>query len=130
MGEKKGLLTTNDLNAFQLLFKEVGSIFPEAKPCLVHGDLWSGNFIGNNELGATLIDPAVHHSFFETDLAFTYLFGGFDEAFYEGYKSVAAIEDGFNFRKNIYNLYPLLLHLNLFGMSYYSRINNVISAFA
>jgi len=125
-----GSLNKNDLALFEKLFKEANNIFPKVEPCLVHGDLWSGNFISNNDFGPTLIDPAIHYGHFETDLAFTYLFGGFDHTFYNSYEEVNPVEPNFSDRKNVYNLYPLLLHLNLFGSAYYQPIKRTISQFA
>jgi fructosamine-3-kinase len=125
-----GSLNKNDIALFEKLFKEADNIFPKVRPCLVHGDLWSGNFIANNEYGPTLIDPAIHYSHFETDLAFTYLFGGFDSTFYKSYEESNALEHGFINRKDIYNLYPLLLHINLFGSAYYTPIKRTISRFS
>lgn len=123
------LLLKADLKLFQRLYNQVNSIFPSSTPSLVHGDLWSGNFIGNDVSGPVLIDPAIHYSHFETDLAFTHLFGGFDPAFYRSYEEVNTVEPEFNDRKGIYNLYPFLVHLNLFGSAYYRSVKQTISQF-
>lgn len=123
------LLNSQDLYSFESLFKQLHNILPTAKPALVHGDLWSGNFIANHKIGPVLIDPAIHYSNAETDIAFTHLFGGFNKAFYQTYFEINPVENGFNDRIGIYNLYPLLLHLNLFGKTYYSAIKEIIKAF-
>lgn len=99
------------------------------KPALLHGDLWSGNFLVN-ELGkATLIDPATYYGWREAELAFTRLFGGFESRFYEAYQEVYPLEKDFEKRVEIYNLYPLLVHLNLFGSSYREMIERIIKKF-
>lgn len=129
LAEQSKKLTSEDLACFDMLFSHLDEIFPATKPSLVHGDLWSGNFIANNSLGPILIDPAIHYGAAETDLAFTHLFGGFDKEFYSSYQEVNPLPTGFTERVSIYNLYPLLVHLNLFGSSYYYPICQVISQF-
>jgi fructosamine-3-kinase len=77
-----------------------------------------------------LIDPPIHYKTAETEPAFTYLFGGFANEFYASYLAVHPFEDGLNDRIKIYNLYPLLVHLNLLGSSYYSAIHKAIKQFS
>jgi fructosamine-3-kinase len=84
--------------------------------------------VGENG-GPALIDPAVYYGHREVDLAFSKLFGGFDESFYHSYQTVFPLEPGFNERKDLYNLYPLLVHLLLFGKSYLSGIERIIKKF-
>ena len=88
-------------------------------PSLLHGDLWGGNFVTGPDGYAWLIDPAVYVGHAEADLAMTELFGGFAPSFYDAYTEAAAILPGYADRREIYNLYHLLNHLNLFGGSYY-----------
>jgi len=114
---------------FENLYKELSSIFPIENPCAVHGDLWSGNFICGVNEKAILIDPAVYYGHREVDLAMSLLFGGFSIEFYHNYQQVFPLEKGFNNRKDFYNLYPLLIHLNLFGNSYLRSIENIITKF-
>ena len=76
-----------------------------------------------------LIDPAVYYGFREADLAFTKLFGGFDQRFYDAYHEAFPLEDGFNDRVAIYNLYPLLVHVNLFGSGYVSGVERILKQF-
>jgi fructosamine-3-kinase len=87
------------------------------KPSLLHGDLWNGNFMVNNQGEPVLIDPALYYGHREEEIAFTRLFGGFDESFYEIYKTLYDL-NGFEDRLDLYNLYHLLVHLNLFKNSY------------
>ena len=87
-------------------------------PALLHGDLWRGNagFLANGT--PAVFDPAVYHGDPEADLAMTELFGGFPESFYEGYREVHPIAQGYRLRRVLYNLYHVLNHLNLFGAGY------------
>jgi len=88
------------------------------KPSLLHGDLWSGNW-GVLATGEPVIfDPAVYYGDREADLAMTELFGGFPQEFYSAYNAVWPLDDGYPVRRNIYNLYHILNHLNLFGTNY------------
>jgi len=93
----------------------------------VHGDLWSGNVLITGEGQPCLIDPAVYYGHREMDLAFSKLFGGFDSVFYESYESVFPLAPGFDQRIGVYNLYPLLVHLNLFGASYLPGIERTVN---
>lgn len=96
-------------------------------PSLLHGDLWGGNVIAGNDGRAWLIDPAVYVGHAEADLAMTELFGGFPPAFYDAYKEVAPLRPGYERRRDVYNLYHLLNHLNLFGRMYLPEVRHMIS---
>ncbi len=100
---------------------------PEAS--LLHGDLWSGNFMVTEEGTPTLIDPAAYYGHRETDLALTELFGGFDKRFYDAYNEAWPLDGAYEERKSIYNLYHLLNHLNLFGGSYQASVDAVLRQF-
>lgn len=73
-----------------------------------------------------MIDPAVYFGHREMDIAFSRLFGGFDSRFYQSYESIIPLEPDFEARMGIYNLYPLLVHLNLFGTAYLPGIERII----
>lgn len=120
------LLNSTDLNYFELLYNNLENILPKEQPSLVHGDLWSGNYMCGNGLQPVLIDPAIHFGHREADLAMTTLFGGFSNHFYKAYENVFPLVPGFDNRKDIYNLYPLLVHLNLFGKSYLSGVRSIV----
>ena len=90
----------------------------QVKPALVHGDLWSGNAGLLAGGGGALFDPAVYWGDREVDLAMAQLFGGFPQAFFAGYESIWPLEPGYQERVDLYNLYHLLNHFNLFGGSY------------
>lgn len=87
-------------------------------PSLCHGDLWGGNIAALQDSTVVIFDPAVYYGDRETDIAMSTLFGGFDKAFYDAYNANWPLDDGFKLRKNLYNLYHILNHLNLFGDSY------------
>ncbi|GAB3932860.1 fructosamine kinase family protein [Larkinella terrae] len=129
MAYYKGLISKTLYDKFQKLYLRLPDLLPVERPALLHGDLWSGNVMVNEQGDATLIDPAVYYGLREAELAFTTLFGGFDERFYDAYDEAFPMEDGFQERVPIYNLYPLLVHLNLFGTGYLSGIERVLNRF-
>jgi fructosamine-3-kinase len=96
------------------------------KQSLLHGDLWGGNYIVAENGKACLIDPAVYYGNREADLAMTKLFGGFTNSFYKSYNESFPLEPGCEYRENIYKLYHVLNHLNLFGSAYYSQALSMI----
>ncbi len=114
----KELLNKEDLKLFEALYSVLEKIFPQEKPSLLHGDLWSGNFITGSDGRAWLIDPAVYYGYREADLAMSRLFGGFEQSFYESYANSYPLTAGWEDRTELFQLYPLLVHLNLFGRSY------------
>ena len=123
------LMNTSLLKNFEGLYKRLPDIFPEEPPALLHGDLWNGNYIVGAEGKACIIDPAVYYGHREMDLAMTKLFGGFAAEFYSSYHNTYSLEKGWESRIEICNLYPLLVHLNLFGRSYLSGIEYVVRRF-
>ena len=95
-------------------------------PALLHGDLWGGNASCDKRSTPFLYDPASYYGDRETDLAFTYMFGGFSNAFYQAYDTVYPLDPGFKIRKILYNLYHELNHFNLFGGGYASSAQSSI----
>lgn len=96
---------------------------------LLHGDIWNGNVIPDEAGAPVLIDPAVYRGHREVDLAMTELFGGFGHAFYDTYEQVWPLQPGYRERRrSIYQLYPLLVHLNLFGGSYEASVRRTLNA--
>ena len=104
----------------------LGAHHPE--PCLVHGDLWSGNAAISSDGQGVIFDPAVHRADREVDLAMARLFGGFPEAFFEAYEDAWLLPSGHRSRAELYNLYHLLNHANLFGGSYVGQCQARIDA--
>lgn len=125
----KGLLSKELYNKLPRLYDRLPELLPNERPALLHGDLWSGNVLVNEQGAPALIDPAVYYGFREMELAFTTLFGGFEPLFYEAYDEAFPLEPGFTERISIYNLYPLLVHVNLFGTGYVSGIERVLERF-
>ena len=126
--EKLGNSTSELKKAISLLENKIDSIVTDngEKPSLLHGDLWGGNYMVDKNGLACLIDPAVYYGNREADLAMTKLFGGFDSKFYHAYNEEYPLPDGYNYRENIYKLYHVLNHLNLFGSGYYSQAISLI----
>ena len=91
---------------------------PDEAPCLLHGDLWGGNYLVDADGAPVLIDPAAYFGRREADLAMTQLFGGFQPRFYSAYEETWPLAPGSRERLEVYKLYHLLNHLNLFGASY------------
>ena len=100
-----------------------------SKPSLLHGDLWNGNVMCGPLGKAILIDPAVYIGHAEADLAMTQLFGGFPQKFYDAYLESNPIESGYEDRRDLYNLYQLLNHLNLFGPTYLGPVLSIVDEY-
>ena len=90
----------------------------EARPCLIHGDLWSGNFLALDSSHVALVDPAVYCAPREVELAYIELFGGFPAALVPIYRQLWPLPAGYQKRRALWQLYPLLVHLNAFGETY------------
>lgn len=101
----------------------------EEPPTLLHGDLWAGNFLCTPQNEAVLIDPAVYYGHRESDLAMTKLFGGFPPAFYRAYHEAYPLPEGWEYRENLYKLYHILNHLNLFGRGYLARAEYIVTVY-
>ncbi len=114
-----------DFYKLEELCQRLDEWIPAQAPTLIHGDLWSGNiYCSNGE--PVLIDPATYWGWGEADIAMSRLFGGFSDAFYQSYHHHLKPADGWLQRLDLYNLYHLLNHLNLFGSSYLSQVRKII----
>jgi len=101
-----------------------------AQPSLIHGDAWTGNILALNGKITGFLDPALYFAEAEIELAFTTLFGTFGDSFFKRYGEIRTIEPGFfEARCDIYNLYPLLVHVRLFGDSYVSSVESILNRF-
>ena len=99
-----------------------------AFPSLLHGDLWTGNVLVRGGRIAGFVDPAIYCGSPEIELAFTTMFGTFGRAFFEAYQGSMRLEPGFHeVRSGLYNLYPTLVHVRLFGARYLARIDQTLS---
>jgi len=124
-----GLMEKQEKISLESALIQITDFMPKELPALIHGDLWSGNLMTDSIGEPCLIDPAVYFGHREMDMAFSHLFGGFSQEFYSVYQEVYPMEPGFSQRLDLYNLYPLLVHLNLFGRSYIGQINSIVGRF-
>ncbi|MCL4265633.1 MAG: fructosamine kinase family protein [Anaerolineae bacterium] len=101
-----------------------------ARPSLLHGDVWTTNVLADGDRITGFVDPAIYYGHPEIELAFTALFGTFGEPFFKRYQELRPLPSGFfETRRDIYNLYPLLVHVNLFGGSYVSSVDTILRRF-
>lgn len=129
MARDEQRISNSLIQKFSSLFSKLEKIFPIEKPSLLHGDLWSGNYMIGNEGEPVIIDPAVYFGHREMDLGMTKLLGGFPSEFYSAYHEEFALEKDWQQRTDICNLYPLMVHVNLFGGSYSSQVESVLRRF-
>lgn len=99
----------------------------QVKPSYLHGDLWGGNWIVGKDGRPYIIDPSFLFGDRHFELAFTELFGGFSQDFYEAYCGIFPVEGYYEDVKQLYQLYYLLVHLNIFGESYGARVDMVLN---
>jgi fructosamine-3-kinase len=112
------------------LVTRLGDFFSDYTPVpsLLHGDLWGGNFAVASDGAPVIFDPAVYYGDREADLAMTELFGGFGARFYQAYRAAWPLDPGYGVRKQLYNLYHVLNHLNLFGGGYGAQAERMLDA--
>lgn len=120
-------------SSFHRIFERVMNytyvIFPDEPPALLHGDLWSGNYMFTGKGETAIYDPAVYYGHREMEIAMTRLFGGFDAEFYHGYTDIYPLEKGFEERQKLCMLYPILVHANLFGGGYIEQSTTLLKRF-
>ncbi len=121
-------LDEKDRRAFERLFARLPELLPDEPPALIHGDLWSGNFLCDSRGQAVLIDPAACWCYREMDIAMAQLFGGFEPSFFEAYASTWPHSPGLPQRIALFQLYYLLAHVNLFGGSYVQAVRRSLRA--
>ena len=129
MATDAGYLSSLELDVFERFYKEVDSIWPKEQPALLHGDLWSGNYMVDSNGNPMLIDPAIYYGHREMDIGMMHLFGGFHSDLFDAYNERYALEKDWPERIRFNQLYYLLVHLNLFGMGYKSQVMNCIRGF-
>lgn len=110
--------TPEMVRLFEKLFTRIDRYFPDEPPSPLHGDMWTGNFTAGVDGEAVIFDPACYFGHREMDIGMSKLFGGYDNRFYDAYNEVYPMEEGWEQRINIANLYPLMAHANLFGGGY------------
>lgn len=125
---KSGFFSEKEDQHFQDLLHSLPDRIPEERPALIHGDLWSGNYLIDDRGHPVLIDPAVSYGPREMDLAMSRLFGGFSADFYTAYQAEWPLPAGYPDREPIYQLYYLLVHVNLFGTAYTSSVRRILTS--
>ncbi|SDL71398.1 hypothetical protein SAMN04488034_10945 [Salinimicrobium catena] len=113
-------------HGLEKFFSTISKIIPEETPALLHGDLWNGNYIVNERGLPCLIDPAVSYGPREMDLAMMKLFGGFPEEVFSVYNELFPLQPNFEERVALWQLYYLLVHLNIFGSSYLPQVKEIL----
>ncbi|MCA0989346.1 fructosamine kinase family protein [Guptibacillus algicola] len=130
VAKEKGLLTKERQSRLTRLRENLHTLINHnPQKSLLHGDLWGGNWLNGKGGKPYLIDPAVYYGDREVDIAFTYLFGGYSEAFYQQYEEEYPLDKGFEDRFPIYQLYYLLVHLVIFGESYGSAVDRILKRY-
>jgi fructosamine-3-kinase len=124
-----GQLSFKDGTRAETFCSAIKNIFPDEPPSLLHGDLWSGNYISASAHGFAIFDPAVYYGHREMDIAMTKLFGGFPVDFYTGYNDAYPLEKGWPERLPYAQLYPLLVHAVLFGGHYTANVRSILNDF-
>lgn len=130
MAINKSLLSNSHVQLWEKLLLKLPGLFDEEKNSLLHGDLWRGNLLFNKTADPVLIDPAVYFGNRHMDMAMTTLFGGFDPLFYEAYDYHFPLPQDHKQLWDICNLYPLLVHINIFGSAYIQPFTTIIKKYS
>lgn len=122
-------IDSNTSKMLDKLYSKMEQLFPNEKPSLLHGDLWSGNFLNDENGKPVIVDPAVYYGHREMDIAMSKLFGGFNDQMYRNYNQEFPLENGWQERLDLCNLYPIMVHVNLFGGSYATQCKQILQRF-
>lgn len=126
---EKGLFSKDRVRQVEKLASRLDEFIPRQPASLIHGDLWSGNAIADQEGNPAIIDPAAYYGWAEAELAMTDLFGSYPPDFYQAYQEIRPLEFGYRDRFPLYNLYHLINHVNLFGRGYLSRVHSILDKY-
>ncbi len=130
LARRRGLLDAQAERDAERVVGRLQDLIPEPDhPSLLHGDLWGGNYLTTPDGEPVLIDPAVYYGNREADIAMTELFGGFGRAFYDAYNQEYPLAPGYRDRSDLYNLYHLLNHLNIFGSGYLGGVKSTLAGY-
>ncbi len=131
VAHRAGRLPAEDRRRVDLLAGRLEDLIePPERPALIHGDAWRANVLAKGERITGFLDPAIYHADPEMELAFISLFNSFGEPFFERYGEVRGIREGFfETRRDLYNLYPLLVHVYFFGGGYLSSVQSTLDRF-
>jgi len=126
---KEGVMGAALLRRIESFAADLGNFIAEPEhPALLHGDVWTTNVLASGGRITGFIDPAIYYGHPEIELAFTTLFGTFGKDFFDAYAERRPIPDGFfETRRDIYNLYPLLVHARLFGAGYLNGVESTLA---
>jgi fructosamine-3-kinase len=131
VAHRSGRLPTEDVKQIERLAERLEELIEEPeRPSLIHGDVWSGNVLAKGERVTAFLDPAIYYADREVELAFISLFNSFGEPFFERYEEVRGIRAGFfEVRRDLYSLYPLLVHAYFFGGGYLNSVRATLRRF-
>jgi fructosamine-3-kinase len=131
VAHEAGRLPAEDLERVERLAERLDEYLEEPeRPSLIHGDVWSANVLARDGRITAFLDPAIYHADPEIELSFISLFNSFGDVFFERYAEIRGIRDGFfEGRRDLYNLYPLLVHVYFFGGGYLNSVRNILSRF-
>ena len=130
LARRRGLLSAAQEQAVERLIRRLPELVPPQPASLIHGDLWRGNLLVDANGAPALIDPATHFGWAEAELGMMALFGGFPSACFAAYREIRPYPPNLRERYQIYNLYHLLNHLNLFGGGYLHPVEVILKRFA
>ena len=126
MAKDQGYASDQMVRLLEKVINRADTYFPQEPPAALHGDLWTGNFTTIHSGDATIFDPSAYYGHREMDIAMSKLFGGFDDKFYDAYNETFPLENGWKERLPLADIYPLLAHLNIFGITYANQIITIL----
>ncbi len=131
VAHEAGRLPTEDLGRIERLAERLDEYLEEPeRPSLIHGDVWSANVLAKGDRITAFLDPAIYHADPEIELSFISLFNSFGDPFLERYAEIRGIRDGFfEERRDLYSLYPLLVHVYFFGGGYLDSVRSTLRRF-
>lgn len=130
VAHESGRLPAEDRGRIDRLAGKLEDLIEEPdQPSLIHGDVWSANVLAKGDRISAFLDPAIYHADREMELAYISLFNSFGQGFLDRYRELRGIRDGFETRRDLYSLYPLLVHVYFFGGGYVGSVQGTLSRF-